>query len=133
MLRKSGGGFVPFPVSPWLLKTTINASGRVISGTSSSKYMATSEDYYAVNQTTFLYTGATKDANDVPFNSYIHEYSGDTWLRRTALLSQETAVEVTTGADCDRVRICFARSSASGVTMTQADINEYFALSYKEA
>lgn len=117
----------PLPVSPWTLSATINGSGQYITGTA-AKSSATADGFYNVYPASEIYqTGPGKDANDVPLHTWVHEYDANgNWLRRTGLGSETT--KMTVGQDCKMVRFVFLRLSSTGITMTQAAIQNYFSV-----
>ena len=117
-----------FNVSPWTFGANINAAGEYIEITTVQKPTAVSSAYYNVYPFTEFYRQAPfANDNDVNNWIYVHEYDeSNTWLRRT-LLAQATP-NVIVGADCAKVRFTFAYSTASGLSMTQTDIDNYFRL-----
>lgn len=123
----ASGTYSVIDVGSWKLSTSINGEGVENTGTAAKTGAASYSYRIAVGDTrTFRYTGATADANGNNFNVYIHEYdSNGTWLRRTWIVG----ADVTIGNDCASVRFTFARTSSTGISMTQADINTFFEMS----
>ena len=65
-----------------------------------------------------------KDLNDHSLVLWIHEYNGDTFIKRTALT--ETNNYLFTSASCDNYKISFQRNVSESIDMTSKDIALYF-------
>ena len=116
-----------FDPGPWTLKATINAIGEYLQNDATTYFGAVSSWWQVYPFTELYYTGAGKDANNIYFYIYVHEYAADqTWLRRTVMW--EGVRTLTVGDDCRFIRIVFLRPSSEHITMTQTDIDTYFAM-----
>ena len=68
--------------------------------------------------------GPATGRNNIFVTMYVHEYNGTTWIRRTYLQPNGASV-CTIQSGSNQVRLTFAYGSSSGMTMTQADVEQY--------
>lgn len=126
--------FVPLQVTPWTLSSTITGSGQDTISNPAAIIGAVCQTYYPMKQgDQVVRTKQNVDGDGTPISLWVHEYSGtggqSNWLRRTYIFEGSP---LTIGANTRYVRFVFAYNSSTGKTMTQAIINNYFAVSYKE-
>lgn len=57
---------------------------------------------------------------------YVSEYTGETFVKRTEILAVNG--KITVGNTTDNIIISFGRYSSSGITISQSDIDNYFAM-----
>lgn len=135
MMRTGINGFVPFPIpeEDWALRTQINGSGQVQSGTNYA--FSALSTFYPVNPgDKFMRTTENTDSDGKQVTIWIHELrerstSTSQWIKRTYLYKDE---EYTIGTNCTYIRFACAYPSSLGLTMTRTIINQCFAVSKKE-
>lgn len=107
-------------VTTWAIHTYILGDGRVtvLKFGSTSDYIAVQPGYQIRND------GPATGRNDETLNMYVHEYTGTTWKKRTQLRPNGGSI-CTISDGTDYVRLTFAYSSDSGMTLSQEDIETY--------
>lgn len=106
----------------WTLQQNVDATGRIVS----SIYTALSAMIPCSGGDTIIRKGAPNDGT-YAFVCYVNQYVGNTWKSRTSIGRNTPFV---LDSDVTNVRIGFGRGSSSGVTISQADIDNYFDMDF---
>lgn len=132
-MQKQEPKFEPFPVTPWLLNTQINSTSGGLQPGTTWRFVATSAQTYSINSpVTIKNVGDLYDSSGALLTVWVAEYSGNEFLGRRWIRKGTDQEEVTTQEGCDTIRFTFAYQSASGKSMTQDIIDQYFRVAIKK-
>lgn len=117
LMAQSTDGWTSLSIT-WTVHKNINSSGEIVDQliNAMSQYI--------------LVSGSTEIRRDMPVDDlqgrtdismWFHEYSGETWLRRTILPKDGTPVQI--GSSTTQFRLTIAYPSSNQKTMSQANAN----------
>lgn len=112
----------PFNTANFILGKNVNAAGEITENLYTAMYprVPASPGDLAYRLT------PERDSNNIWLLFYVSEFHGDQFLRRTTVEIGNNN-PVTLGANTDNIILSYGRTASTGVTITQADVNTYFA------
>lgn len=110
----------PNPALGWILNRNVDGSGHI----SSNNYTAVT-DAIPVSTGDMVVRKTPNSIDNINMIGYISEFSGTTFLRRTAFNTYDQSYKIT-DPETTHIRIAFGRTAASGVEISQSDVDYYF-------
>lgn len=105
----------------WTLKKNISATGEQTTdnGFALTGYISIGAGFCVVN------TAGDKGYNDKNTSFLVNQYNGSTWLSRTGIKDGQA---IKLDDNCTRIKIGYGYPAAESVTITQAMVDDYFAM-----
>lgn len=110
----------PNPAFGWVLNRNVDVSGDI----SFNSYMAVT-DAIPVSTGDMVVRKTQNSVDKRALIGYISEFSGTTFLRRTTFDTYDQSYKIT-DPETTHIRIAFGRTAASGVQISQSDVDYYF-------
>ena len=112
-----------YPVLTWGIGKNIGATG----SPQNNQYMALTNPIPVDSGDVIVRTAQAKDTNNKALLFYVNTYNQTTWIARIDLSYGQS---YTIPNNITAIRIGFGRTSGSGVTMTQGDVDTYFSADF---
>ena len=116
-------GLRTHPTLTWDIGKNIGTTGSL----QNNQYMALTKPIPVDSGDVIVRTAQAKDTNNKTLVFYVNTYNQTTWIARTELSYGQS---YTIPNNITAIRIGFGRTSGTGVTMTQGDVDTYFSADF---